>query len=130
MGAEWYLQNNTIENVASAVGIGANIAPISQSSKKETQKQKKKNMVTVKKYSASWCRPCRQLSQIFSSVKAQFSGQVQFMDVDVDNDPQDAKHNFVMSVPTVIIFKNGNEVGRFTGVRSLNEYITAIQNYI
>ena len=87
-------------------------------------------MVTVKKYSASWCAPCRQLTQVFSSVKAQFMGNVQFIEVDVDNNQHDARENGVMSVPTVIIFKNGNEVARFTGVRSPNEYISTIQNYI
>lgn len=120
--------------MASVVGIGADIAPISQNIKKETQKQKEETMITVKKFSATYCGSCRQLVPIFNELRQHFAGKaVHFSDIDVDENADSidhTRHYNIKSVPTVVILKNGKEVGRFLGIRSLSEYISAIQNYI
>ena len=82
-------------------------------------------MVTVKKFSAVWCGPCRALAPIMNEVKTQFSNVV-FEEYDVDVAYDEATKYGVRSVPTVIIERDGKEVERFTGVSSKMAYINAI----
>jgi len=85
----------------------------------------KNKMVTVKKFSAVWCGPCRALAPVMNEVKTQFSN-VKFEDYDVDVAYEEATKYGIRSVPTVIIEKNGVEVERFTGTSSKLAYINAI----
>jgi len=82
-------------------------------------------MLKVKKFSASWCGPCRALTPVMNEIKGQFSG-VQFEEYDIDNFPQVAEQYRVSSVPTVIIEKDGLELERFTGLSSKMAYVNAI----
>ena len=82
-------------------------------------------MVTVKKFSAAWCGPCRALAPVMNEIKSQFTN-VKFEEIDVDNYNEDIAKYGVTSVPTVIIEKNGEIVERFTGLSSKIAYINAI----
>jgi thioredoxin 1 len=82
-------------------------------------------MVTVKKFSAVWCGPCRALAPVMNEVKTQFSN-VKFEDYDVDVAYDEATKYGIRSVPTVIIEKNGVEVDRFLGMQSKLAYVNAI----
>jgi thioredoxin 1 len=87
-------------------------------------------MITVKKFSAVWCGPCRMLAPMFNEqVKPQFSG-VKFEDIDVDTNPDETVKYGVTSVPTVVIVKDGVELQRFTGVQSKLAYTNAINEAI
>ena len=82
-------------------------------------------MVTVKKFSAAWCGPCRALAPVMNEVKTQFTNVV-FEDYDVDEAYNEATKYGIRSVPTVIIERDGKEVERFTGTSSKMAYINAI----
>lgn len=82
-------------------------------------------MITVKKFSASWCGPCKTLAPVMNEVKTQFSNVV-FEDIDVDENFELASKYGVRSVPTVVIENNGAEVSRFVGVQSKMAYANAI----
>jgi thioredoxin 1 len=82
-------------------------------------------MVTVKKFSAVWCGPCRALAPVMNEIKGQFSN-VKFEEYDVDEAYDVATQYGIRSVPTVIIVKDGKEVERFTGASSKMAYINAI----
>ena len=82
-------------------------------------------MISVKKFSASWCSPCKTLAPIFEEVKTNFNNVV-FESYDVDDSHELASKYNVRSVPTVIIEKNGVEVQRFAGVSSKIAYVNAI----
>jgi len=84
-----------------------------------------KQMVTVKKFSAAWCGPCRALAPVMNEVKTQFTNVV-FEDYDVDEAYNEATKYGIRSVPTVIIERDGKEVERFTGTSSKMAYINAI----
>ena len=86
-------------------------------------------MVTVKKFSAVWCGPCRALAPIMNEVKGQFSN-VKFEEYDVDTDVDEVVKYNIVSVPTVIIEKNGQLIERFTGVSSKIAYTNAINEAI
>ena len=82
-------------------------------------------MVTVKRFSAVWCGPCRQLGPVMNEIKGQFSN-VKFEEIDVDTNPELVEQYRVTSVPTVIIEKNGELYERFTGLSSKLAYVNAI----
>ncbi len=85
--------------------------------------------VVVKKFSATWCGPCRSLAPVMNEIKGQFSN-VKFEEYDVDNEVDEVMKYNVTSVPTIIIEKNGEVVDRFTGLSSKVAYINAINEAI
>ena len=88
-----------------------------------------KRMVTVKKFSAVWCGPCRALAPVMNEIKGQFSN-VKFEEYDVDVAYEEATKYGVRSVPTVIIEKNGEILHRFTGLSSKMTYVNAINEAV
>ena len=64
---------------------------------------------------ADWCGPCRMLSPIVDQVAAQHS-DVKVGKVDIDAQPELASRFGVMSIPTLIVFKNGQKVGESVGL--------------
>lgn len=73
-------------------------------------------MLTVKRFSASWCGPCRQLAPIMESV-SQKMPDVNFVTIDVDEQKLQAQTYGIRSVPTVVFERNGSEISRFSGMR-------------
>jgi len=82
-------------------------------------------MVTVKKFYANWCGPCKTLAPMLEHLSTQYNG-VDFLNINVDENTEQVQGYGVRSVPTVIIEKNGIEVKRFVGVQPINVYTKAI----
>jgi len=82
-------------------------------------------MIKVKRFTASWCQPCKQLAPIFQQIQASFPDVI-FETIDVDADKEAAQENFVTSIPTVIFEKDGITKQRFTGVQPKSMYIDTI----
>lgn len=74
-------------------------------------------MIKIKRYSAIWCQPCRQLAPIFEQLQ-QENPDIVFETIDVDQNRELAIENGITSVPTVIFEKNGEQFYRFSGVLS------------
>jgi len=85
-------------------------------------------MIEVKKFSAAWCGPCRVLAPIMENVKSKFDN-IKFENIDVDSQFEIASKYSIRSVPTVIVEKDGKEIGRFTGVQSEMAYVNALNEY-
>lgn len=66
---------------------------------------------------AEWCGPCKMLSPILDELAAEFDGQVTIAKVNIDHEPELAQEFSVMSIPTVKIFKNGQEIKTEVGVK-------------
>jgi len=90
---------------------------------------KTKQMVTVKKFSAEWCGPCRVLAPVMNEIKGQFSN-VKFEEYDIDEYNEVTEQYGVRSVPTVIIERDGVELQRFSGLSSKMAYINAINEAV
>ena len=65
---------------------------------------------------ASWCGPCKMLSPVIERLAEQYEGKVLVGKVNVDDEPNLAMRFGVMSIPTVIFFKDGKEIDRKVGV--------------
>ncbi|HLG50847.1 MAG TPA: thioredoxin [Chloroflexota bacterium] len=64
---------------------------------------------------ATWCGPCRMIAPVLEEVAQEKEGSLKVAKLDVDENPQTAQRYGVMSIPTLLIFKNGREVGRLVG---------------
>ena len=77
---------------------------------------KAKNPVLVD-FWATWCRPCLMVAPIVDELAETYSGKVDFFKLDVDQNPKTAATYSVMSIPTILIFKNGKPVSHIVGLR-------------
>jgi thioredoxin 1 len=66
---------------------------------------------------APWCGPCRMQGPIIDRVAAKYAGKATIGKLEVDGNPDTAGKFGVMSIPTLILFKNGKEMKRFVGVQ-------------
>ncbi len=74
----------------------------------------KKGIVAVD-FWAAWCGPCKISGPIFEDLASEFKGKVGFGKVDVDKNYELAQRFHVMSIPTLIFFKNGEQIERVVG---------------
>lgn len=85
-----------------------------------------KTGVTLVDFYADWCGPCRMLAPHLESVAQELQDQAAVAKVDVDRAQRVASTYQVTSIPTLILFKEGKEVGRLVGVRdakAIKEFI-------
>lgn len=71
--------------------------------------------LVVMDFFATWCGPCKMLAPIFESLSNEMSDKVDFAQVDIDRSLEVVEEYKIVSVPTMIIFKNGKEVQRIVG---------------
>lgn len=76
---------------------------------------------------ATWCGPCKMLTPILEEVEKEKTNDVEFCKVDVDQSFDLAKSYGVMSVPTLILFKDGAEVERVIGLKN-KDFISNLIN--
>jgi len=79
---------------------------------------------------ADWCVPCKQMPAILKEVKNELREQVRIIKVDVDRNPNIATKYQIRSIPTIMIFKNGEAKWTGLGVRSVNEIKMMVQQQI
>ena len=97
---------------------------------KEFNELLKENKVVLVDFFATWCGPCRMLSPILEEVSEASKDEYEVVKVDVDESYSLAKKFGIMSVPTMIIFQDGEEVEKIVGLRQKEDLISAIKNYL
>lgn len=73
--------------------------------------------VTLVDFYADWCGPCKMMSPIIDALSTELEGQVKIGKLDIEKAQKTTATFNVMSIPTVIVFKNGKEVNRVVGLR-------------
>jgi thioredoxin 1 len=66
---------------------------------------------------ATWCRPCQMVAPILEELTQEYSGKLTIAKLDVDQNQQTAQKYRVMSIPTMIIFKEGKPVTNIVGFK-------------
>ena len=74
---------------------------------------------------ATWCGPCKMLGPVIEQLADELEDKLPVGKIDVDEDRELAMEYGVMSIPTVIYFKNGVEVKRFVGVQTKDKLLEA-----
>lgn len=83
---------------------------------------------TLVDFSAEWCGPCRMLAPVLKQVKSSMGERVRILKIDVDRNPKLAAHFRVQSVPTLMIFQNGEMRWRQSGVMNAKQLEHAIES--
>ena len=78
---------------------------------------------------AEWCGPCRMIAPILDEVAGENDG-VSIVKLNVDDNPSSAMQHDVMSIPTMILFKDGVEKKRLVGARSKKALLEEISEFI
>lgn len=77
---------------------------------------------------ATWCGPCKMLAPILKEVKDELGENISIIKIDVDKNQPLAAQYQVRGVPTMMLFQNGNQLWRQSGVISKQEIVKIIQN--
>ena len=80
------------------------------------------NGTTLVDFWAGWCMPCKMLAPVIEELAAEYENSVTVAKVDVDSNAGVASRYGIMSIPTVILFKDGAEIKRFVGVQPKETY--------
>jgi thioredoxin 1 len=89
----------------------------------------KENRVVVD-FFAEWCGPCQQLLPIVDEVAGDVKDKVKIGKVDVDSEGELAQRFQVMSIPTLLFFKDGEQVHRAQGAMSKEDLLGAIDEHL
>lgn len=79
--------------------------------------QVKDSKVALIDFSATWCGPCKMLSPVLEGVSEDFAGQVDFYNIDVDDNPEIAGEYDIQSIPALVILKNGVKADMSVGFK-------------
>ncbi|HOD18388.1 MAG TPA: thioredoxin [Candidatus Cloacimonadota bacterium] len=70
---------------------------------------------------ASWCGPCRAISPVVDKLAEEMEGKVKFGKVNVDEEPALASRYSIMSIPSLLIFKQGKVVEQIVGLTTIDK---------
>lgn len=90
----------------------------------------KSDTPTLVDFWASWCMPCKMLMPIVEEVSNEYAGKVNFGKVNVDDDEELALRYNIYSIPTLIVFKNGEVLERLSGLTSKGNIIEQIEKHL
>ena len=70
---------------------------------------------SIRDFWAAWCGPCKMIAPVLDEIDAEIGDKVKIVKVDVDNNQATAAEYQVMSIPTLLLFKDGNVVDKTVG---------------
>lgn len=84
------------------------------------------NIPVLVDFYADWCGPCRMMGPIVEELSKELEGKAKVGKINVDENQDLAMEYNIMTIPTIVIFKNGKEEKRFIGITDKNELINEI----
>lgn len=75
---------------------------------------------------ASWCGPCRMVAPVMEELASEFSGKAKIGKVNVDEQMELSSKFRIQSIPTVMLFKNGQQVDKVIGARPKDDFVKMI----
>ena len=86
--------------------------------------------VTVVDFGATWCPPCRALEPTVEELARKYEGRVQFVKLDIDQNPSTPQRYGIKGIPTLIVFDGGREVERMVGAASKDAISRVVDKHI
>ena len=93
-------------------------------------KEEIKEGVTLVDFYASWCGPCRIMANILEDIAEELGENVNVFKVDVDGAEKLSREYGIMSIPTLIIFKDGEMKEKHVGIWQQDDCIEAVKKYL
>ncbi len=81
-------------------------------------------------FHATWCGPCKAQAPILKELAPEIKGKARIIKIDVDKNQTLAMNYQVRSVPTLILFKNGQQIWRHSGVASKQELLGVMKQHM
>ena len=78
---------------------------------------------------AEWCGPCKALAPKLEEIAGELAGKAKIVKVDVDANPDSAAKYGVRGIPTLVVFKDGKEVGRLVGNQPKDAIVTMLKSF-
>lgn len=79
---------------------------------------------------ATWCGPCKMMHPVLEQLKTTYGDKIRIIKIDIDKNSAIASQYQIQSVPTLILFKNGNIIWRQSGAMPLNELQNIIAQFL
>ena len=89
----------------------------------------KSDKLTLVDFFATWCGPCKMMHRILELLKEEKGDSIRILKIDVDDNEDLSMQYNIQSVPTLMLFKNGEIVWRQSGAKSLNELKSLIAQF-
>jgi thioredoxin 1 len=81
-------------------------------------------------YWADWCGPCKQVEPIIEELARSHGDKVTFVKMDTNTNPVTPANNYVLGLPTIHLYVNGELVKAFKGAKSKSTLLNAIEEYL
>lgn len=79
---------------------------------------------------ATWCGPCKMLAPVMEEVEKELGEKVKFVKVNVDENPESSLNYKIASIPTLMVFKDGNVVDTLVGFRPKQAIVSSLEKHI
>ncbi len=79
---------------------------------------------------AEWCGPCRMVSPVVEEIADEQAGKLKVLKLNVDDNPETARKYRVMSIPTLMVFAEGDERKRLVGARGKGQLLAEVEEFI
>ena len=90
----------------------------------------KSGKLTLVDFYATWCGPCKMMHPVLEQLKEDLGDSIRIIKIDVDKNEAISAQYRIMSVPTFMLFKNGEAVWRQSGTIRLNDFKNIISQYL
>jgi len=79
---------------------------------------------------AEWCGPCKKVAPILDEIAGEHPGKIKIGKLNVDENPDVARRFGVLSIPTMILFKDGQEAARIVGAKGKHQLLQELGAFI
>jgi thioredoxin 1 len=79
---------------------------------------------------AVWCGPCRMIAPVFEQLREEYAGRVKFVKVNVDEVTESVATYGIMSIPTLMLFKDGQPTETLVGVQPKEKLIEVLESHL
>ncbi len=79
---------------------------------------------------AEWCTPCKMVAPILQEIAAEQAGKIRIAKLNVDDNPETARRFEVMSIPTLILFQNGQPQKRLVGAKGKGQLLEELSSFL
>lgn len=79
---------------------------------------------------APWCGPCRMVAPVLDQLAEEFAGKVKIVKLNVDENPETSSRFGVMSIPTLLLFKDGQVVDKIVGYQPKENFVNMLNKHL